>query len=65
MLDERDADVCVTTRKLVSLSLLEIFKDIVPGYRIRMVSEKEKQQTVRIHLTNIYPVLFLYWNKFM
>ena len=47
MLDEQDADICVTTKKLVSLSLLEVFKDIIPSYRIREATEKEKQQSVR------------------
>ena len=47
MLDEQDADICVTARKLVSLSLMEVFKDIIPAYRIRAVTEQEKQQTVR------------------
>ena len=47
MLDEQDSDICVTARKLVSLSLMEVFKDIIPAYRIRVVTEKEKQQTVR------------------
>ena len=48
MLKEKDADVLVTVQKYVTLSLLEVFKDIIPGYCIRMPTEKEEQQKVMI-----------------
>jgi nucleolar complex protein 3 len=41
-----DPDVFITVRKLAMLSLMEIFKDIIPGYRIRMLTQSEKQQKV-------------------
>uniref|UniRef100_T1IQI0 NOC3-like protein n=1 Tax=Strigamia maritima TaxID=126957 RepID=T1IQI0_STRMM len=41
MMDEKDRDIFVTVRKLVSVSLLEVFKDILPDYRIRIKSDKE------------------------
>jgi len=40
--DERDADVRITTKKLAMVSLLTVFKDIIPGYAIRATSEKEQ-----------------------
>jgi nucleolar complex protein 3 len=46
MLHESDPDVFITVRKLAMLSLMEIFKDIIPGYRIRMLTQSEKQQKV-------------------
>ena len=46
MLDEEDVDICITVRKLVSISLKEVFKDIIPDYRIRVATEKEKTQSV-------------------
>jgi len=44
MLDETDPRLFITVRKLVAASLLEVFKDIVPGYKIRPPTEKERQQ---------------------
>lgn len=41
MLMEKDPHVAVTVRKLVMVSLLEIFKDITPSYRIRPLTEVE------------------------
>ena len=46
MLVETDSYVAVTVRKLVMVSLMEIFKDIVPAYRIRPLTEEEKDAKV-------------------
>jgi len=50
MLNEKDPDVCVTVRKYTMISLLEIFKDIIPGYYIRLPTDKEKHQKVSVDL---------------
>lgn len=47
MLMETDSFVAVTVRKLVMVSLMEIFKDIVPSYRIRPLTEAEKAVKVK------------------
>nr|KAG5707619.1 hypothetical protein BaRGS_031001 [Batillaria attramentaria] len=47
MLGEADPDVCLTVRKLVMVSLCEVFKDIIPGYRLRLPTEKEKEQRMK------------------
>ena len=47
MLHEKDPDVLVTVRKLVMVSLMEVFKDIVPGYNLRLPTEQEQKQRVR------------------
>ncbi|XP_026770351.2 nucleolar complex protein 3 homolog isoform X2 [Pangasianodon hypophthalmus] len=47
MLMETDPCVAVTVRKLVMVSLMEIFKDIVPSYRIRPLTEEEKKTKVK------------------
>lgn len=39
-------DEIFVVRKLAFLSLLAVFKDVVPGYRIRLASEKEKQMKI-------------------
>ena len=46
MLHEKDPDVLVTVRKLVMVSLMEVFKDIVPGYHLRQPTEQEQKQKV-------------------
>ncbi|NP_001002863.1 nucleolar complex protein 3 homolog [Danio rerio] len=47
MLMETDPCVAVTVRKLVMVSLMEVFKDIVPAYRIRPLTEEEKAAKVK------------------
>lgn len=47
LLDLQDADVAVSVKKLVLVSLMEVFKDIIPSYKIRLATEKEKAQAVR------------------
>lgn len=47
MLMEQDPNVAVIVRKLVMVSLMEVFKDIVPSYKIRPLTEAEKATKVR------------------
>ena len=47
MLEEKERDVIVTVQKLVMVSLVEVFKDIAPGYRIREWGDKAKALEVR------------------
>ncbi|XP_042312774.1 nucleolar complex protein 3 homolog isoform X2 [Sceloporus undulatus] len=47
MLMEQDPNVAVTVRKLVMISLMELFKDITPSYKIRPLTEREKNTKVR------------------
>ncbi|EPY88761.1 hypothetical protein CB1_000155006 [Camelus ferus] len=47
MLMEQDPDVAVTVRKLVTVSLMELFKDITPSYKIRPLTEAEKSTKIR------------------
>uniref|UniRef100_A0AAR2L2G8 Nucleolar complex protein 3 homolog n=1 Tax=Pygocentrus nattereri TaxID=42514 RepID=A0AAR2L2G8_PYGNA len=47
LLMETDPSVAVTVRKLVMVSLVEIFKDIVPSYRIRPLTEAERAVKVK------------------
>ncbi|KAK2820750.1 hypothetical protein Q5P01_023709 [Channa striata] len=47
MLMESDPCVAVTVRKLVMVSLMEIFKDIAPTYRIRPLTPAEKAAKVK------------------
>lgn len=50
MLMECDPCVAVTIRKLVMVSLMEIFKDIAPTYRIRPLTPAEMAVKVTKHL---------------
>ncbi|TNN04234.1 nucleolar complex protein 3 homolog [Takifugu flavidus] len=47
MLMERDPCVAVTIRKLAMVSLMEIFKDIAPSYRIRPLTSAEAAVKVK------------------
>ncbi|XP_062271114.1 LOW QUALITY PROTEIN: nucleolar complex protein 3 homolog [Scomber scombrus] len=47
LLMETDPCVAVTVRKLVMVSLMEIFKDITPTYRIRPLTPAEKAAKVK------------------
>ncbi|XP_071089504.1 nucleolar complex protein 3 homolog [Haliotis cracherodii] len=47
MLNEKEPDLYITVRKLVMVSLMEVFKDIVPGYKIRLLTDKEKAQQLK------------------
>ena len=51
MLMEQDPDVAVTVRKLVIVSLMELFKDITPSYKIRPLTEAEKSTKVMLDIT--------------
>ena len=44
--DISDGNVPVTVCKLALLSLMEVFKDVLPEYRIRVFTSKEKHQKV-------------------
>ncbi|XP_048589735.1 nucleolar complex protein 3 homolog isoform X2 [Nematostella vectensis] len=44
--EEKDVDVRITTRKFAIISMLEVIKDIAPGYPLRSLSEKEKEVKV-------------------
>ncbi|RVE59217.1 hypothetical protein OJAV_G00186480 [Oryzias javanicus] len=47
MMMETDPSVAVSVRKLVMVSLMEIFKDIAPAYRIRPLTAAEKAVKVK------------------
>ncbi|XP_063163479.1 nucleolar complex protein 3 homolog [Candoia aspera] len=47
MLMEQDPSVAVIVRKLVMISLMELFKDITPSYKIRPLTEREKNTKVK------------------
>ncbi|XP_056286465.1 nucleolar complex protein 3 homolog [Pseudoliparis swirei] len=47
MLMEADPSVAVTVRKLVLVSLMEIFKDVAPTFRIRPLTPEEKATKVK------------------
>lgn len=47
MLSETDPSVAVTVKKLVMLSLMEVFKDIAPTFKIRPLSATERNAKVK------------------
>ena len=64
MLMEQDPDVAVTVRKLVIVSLMELFKDITPSYKIRPLTEAEKSTKVMLDITTTQDKLkTLLWQR--
>ena len=51
---ESDPDVFLTVRKLAMVSMMEVLKDIIPGYRIRLPTEAEKAAKVITQLNENY-----------
>jgi nucleolar complex protein 3 len=49
MLTNIDVKSSNMLKKLIVVSLCEIFKDIMPSYKIRAWSDKENQQSVNIN----------------
>ncbi|KAI0241832.1 Nucleolar complex-associated protein 3 [Lamellibrachia satsuma] len=47
LMKEKDPEIFITVRKLATVSLLEIYKDIIPEYRIRLTTETEKEQSMK------------------
>lgn len=45
--DDADDRLGPTVKKLVILSMLEIFKDVIPSYRIRSLTDVEKSQRMK------------------
>lgn len=48
LLGESGLGISLTVRKYAMISLMEVFKDIVPGYRMRIPTDKEKSQKVNM-----------------
>ena len=46
MLSYADVRTSLILRKLILISLCEIYKDIIPSYKIRAWTDKEQEQTV-------------------
>lgn len=40
MMDETNPEVCVTVKKLATISLLEVFKDLLPSYQILQIEQE-------------------------
>lgn len=47
LLGSQDPGIALSVRKYAIVSLMEVFKDIVPGYRLRLPTEKERSQRVK------------------
>lgn len=53
MLEKADCDVTIVGRKLLCVSLTEVFKDIIPSYRVRELTSQEKQQSVTSKIQSV------------
>lgn len=53
MMDERASEVHVTVRKLAMVSLLEVFKDLLPSYSLLQTSQEGVMRVYYIYITFI------------
>ncbi|KAJ8978208.1 hypothetical protein NQ317_014724 [Molorchus minor] len=63
IMDEETPEVYVTVKKLVIVSLVEIFKDILPDYEIKDIKQEVKKDTLK--LQKYEENLLLYYKKFL
>ena len=63
MLSERDVKYSYILKKLIIVSICEIFKDIVPSYKIRTWTEKENQQKVNYSISLFKPFYITRFSK--
>ncbi|XP_011170713.2 nucleolar complex protein 3 homolog [Solenopsis invicta] len=66
MMDERTSEVYITIRKLAMVSLLEIFKDLLPSYSILQISQegiKLKKDTLA--LQNYEAILLRFYKGYL
>jgi hypothetical protein len=52
--EEREPEICITVRKLAMVSLMTVFIDILPGYRIQLLTES--QQGVKVGPSSLHIV---------
>lgn len=53
MMDERASEVHITVRKLTMVSLLEVFKDLLPSYSLLQISQEGVKRTYAYILISI------------
>lgn len=58
IMDERIPEVFLTVRKLAAVSLLEVFKDIIPEYEIKPLAADGVKRNVLLELWENVEVLF-------
>lgn len=42
-----DEKIALSVRKLASISLMNVYKDVIPGYKIRVLTSAEKKQSMK------------------
>ena len=61
MLSQSDVKNSLILRKFIIVSMCEIFKDIVPSYKIRPWTEKENEQ--KVFIFNIFELIKKFFNS--
>ncbi|XP_068894937.1 nucleolar complex protein 3 isoform X2 [Tenebrio molitor] len=66
LMDDNAPEVYFTVRKLATVSLLEVFKDVLPSYEIKKIdSEGVKLKKDTLKLQKYEETLLLYYKKFL
>ncbi|EFN82745.1 Nucleolar complex protein 3-like protein [Harpegnathos saltator] len=65
-MDERNPEIYITVRKLTMVSLLEIFKDLLPSYNILQISQEGvKLKNETLALQNYETILLRSYNSYL
>lgn len=65
LMDERNPEIYITVRKLAMVSLLEIFKDLLPSYNILQISREVKLKKDTLALQNYEATLLRYYKSYL
>ncbi|CAK9795003.1 Nucleolar complex protein 3 homolog [Anthophora plagiata] len=66
LMEENDPEVYITVRKLATVSILEVFKDLLPSYQILHVQQKDvKLKKETFALQNYEATLLRYYRSYL
>lgn len=65
IMDERSSEIYITVRKLAMISLLEVFKDLLPSYSILQISQGVKRMYTYTYLCIICKIYKKLYNIYI
>ncbi|KOC63701.1 Nucleolar complex protein 3 like protein [Habropoda laboriosa] len=65
LMEENDPEVYITVRKLATVSLLEVFKDLLPSYQIHQIPQDVKLKKETFALQNYETTLLRYYRSYL
>lgn len=59
IMEKREPELQITIKKLVTLTLLEVFKDILPGYQLKL-NQYDGVKCMYSHINSIIIIFYYY-----